>query len=119
MVQSVGEVFSLSGKIQRKLLKNGNKDDTKISQEDVPLFEKLGGLELNSVSIQYMTVSHIYALLWSKWKKNLRVEQRMSTLDIILRSSPTHWWDTQKSNLPSWEDINLCLASSIYPSFPS
>jgi hypothetical protein len=29
MVQSVGEVFSLSGKIQRKLLKTGSRDDTK------------------------------------------------------------------------------------------
>jgi hypothetical protein len=59
------------GKIQRPLLKTGSRDDTKISQDDAPLFEKLGGLELKSVSIQYMMVSLIYALFWSKWKKKL------------------------------------------------
>jgi hypothetical protein len=63
MVQSVGEVFSLSGKIQRQLSKTGSRDNTKISQEDAPLFEQLGGLELNSKHPIYDGLSDLHTFL--------------------------------------------------------
>jgi hypothetical protein len=48
-------------------------------------------------------------------EENVGVEQRMLTLDIDLWSSPDHWRATQKSNLPSWENIELSLLHRFIP----
>jgi hypothetical protein len=42
-------------------------------------------------------------------------EQRISTLDLALKSSPTRWWDTHKETLSSWDEVKLSIQHHFLP----
>jgi hypothetical protein len=42
-------------------------------------------------------------------------EQRVSTLDIALKSSPARWWDTHKETLSSWDEVKLTIQYHFIP----
>jgi len=119
MVQSVGEVFNMSGMIHRSLLKIDNKDNTQISQDDEKLFKHLGGLEMKLTSIQYMPVSLIYALFWSKWNKNLGWNRGCRHLILLCDPPQLVGGPATKVTCTFVGGYQSCLAALIYPSFPS
>jgi len=43
------------------------------------------------------------------------IEQRISTLELALKSSPARWWDTHKGNLSSWDEVNLSIQHHFIP----
>jgi hypothetical protein len=61
MGQSIGEVFILQVKIQRQLLRIGNKQGMKTFHNVLQLSKPPGGLVKRFENTLFMTVLHIYA----------------------------------------------------------
>jgi hypothetical protein len=42
-------------------------------------------------------------------------KQRISTLDLALKSSPAKWWDTDGETLSSWYKVNISIQHTFLP----
>ena len=45
-----------------------------------------------------------------KFEQEIPQEQRMTTIDLVVKATPARWWHAHKEHITSWDDLKRLMA---------